>query len=339
MDNFEFKVEDCSSLKVDLLKNVYEKRNIVYGKLYKFEKVNHLKHSFLYVSYCKNLETDNFIVTIKGSIRKWYLGKNSFNDLTENEFEDCLNLIAHRLGIVNEEFWNCKIQKLEISLTIKLKAKYRHILKSFVYYSNFDRSTYGTNSLAFKGDAYGVKLYDTIEKTLSTKRIIKEINHKLIEKKIRRKTINLIKNKAFFVRCELDVNKIYKMKSTLKNLINSPIEIKNNWNKIYHEFKDMICSITCLSLNDEFGNEISLSAIRRKLELGEISIREFDRLVLIHMLGFDNYYEDINLLSNDTTKNRQREQLKKLLEVKMTKCDDLNVLIKGFDKALSKTEL
>ena len=57
---------------------------------------------------------------IQGSIRKWYLGGLSDDDLSWNEFNEAINLLAERLEIAPEVFYRFTISKLEVGLNGKI---------------------------------------------------------------------------------------------------------------------------------------------------------------------------------------------------------------------------
>ena len=97
---------------------------------------------------------------IYGSIRKWYLGKLSVNDLSRDEYEEAINLLAKRLEIPTEVFQRFTISKLEVGLNGKI---------------TYDSTYVKTQIIGFRSKPYklldgeGYRQFSTTSKNLAAK--------------------------------------------------------------------------------------------------------------------------------------------------------------------------
>ena len=97
---------------------------------------------------------------IYGSIRKWYLGGLSDNDLSWDEYDEAINLLAKRLEIPTEVFHQFTISKLEVGLNGKI---------------SYDSTYVKTQIIGFRSKPYklldgeGYRQFSTTSKNLVAK--------------------------------------------------------------------------------------------------------------------------------------------------------------------------
>lgn len=77
---------------------------------------------------------NNDVVTIKGSLRKWYFGNNSVKGLTLVSCIEATNHIAERLGLSWESLCSAKISQVEFGLNIPISIPFSILSKKIVSY-------------------------------------------------------------------------------------------------------------------------------------------------------------------------------------------------------------
>ncbi len=82
----------------------------------------------------KSIDTKNFVM-ITGSIRKWYLGNLSMDDLSKDSLYEALSLIAKELNIPIHNLLSFNISKIEVGLNMKLISENK-ILNKIVGFKN-----------------------------------------------------------------------------------------------------------------------------------------------------------------------------------------------------------
>ena len=133
-------------------------------------------------------------LTLLGSLRKWYFGKNTRQNLTLTKFKECIKILSEKTGVKEAKLWKANITRIECGLTIILPHKYKNIIDCFVKYKNFEREIKGDTTLYFKGENFNLMMYDKLD----------EIN----KNKILNDTKKLVKSKLYIFRFEVDVIKV-----------------------------------------------------------------------------------------------------------------------------------
>lgn len=83
---------------------------------------------------------NNGVVTIKGSVRKWYFGNNSVKDLTLLQFIEATNHIAERLSMSWTNFRIAKVSQVELGLNIPISIPFSVLSKKIVSYGTHKKS-------------------------------------------------------------------------------------------------------------------------------------------------------------------------------------------------------
>lgn len=237
----------------------------------------------LWLLLTANEKTEKFSLSISGSIRKWYFNKNSRSDLKYEEFNDSLNLLANDIGINLETLLNGKVTKIELGLTILLKAKMRRLIDCLIKYRNAEREIFKETTLYFKFGNYKLVFYDKyLEMNKCTKWTKKE---------------EIVFNKFYFLRFEINANKV--SGTNLKTDYNTPKKIIENWNSIPSLIENYISDIVFVDV---------ISSKKRN------EIRSYSNLknYLLH-LGIKKLVEENNI-SLLTSVIKNRSDTKKILK-------------------------
>ncbi|KAB5345288.1 hypothetical protein NXX53_11945 [Bacteroides salyersiae] len=76
-------------------------------------------------------------LTVRGSLRKWYLGENSIGDTLNDfthEYEDAIKLLLSLLGIKYSKAKHLNIARIEIGINVEVSEKCSEVLHRFVGY-------------------------------------------------------------------------------------------------------------------------------------------------------------------------------------------------------------
>lgn len=117
-------------------------------------------------------------VTISGSLRKWYFGKNNISDLTRKRFAECLKRLREKLRITEEELNYALVTQLEIGANLKLPPLYKQILSCISHYPKLKRLNVETETVEFQGENFDIIMYDKLEEVFKKKkkRVLKKLN-------------------------------------------------------------------------------------------------------------------------------------------------------------------
>lgn len=204
IDKIKIIIKDVN---VDYLRNNYDwrekmdihKENVIPSskRLYRYNLTHKSKPFKLRLLLTENLKTKQSTLSIDGSIRKWYFGKNTRKDLNYKEFIECIEIIESKIGFKKGEIWlKSNITKLEIGVTLLLKDFTIDILNCFVKYKEAKRDISHVTTLYFKQTNYELKFYD---KYLEI--------HKKDKKKLM-KYNEVISKKLLLLRFEISIEKV-----------------------------------------------------------------------------------------------------------------------------------
>lgn len=115
-------------------------------------------------------EHKNGVVTIKGSLRKWFFGMYSVKDLALKNFFEATKDIAERLGVSWESLCNAKITQVEIGFNIPISIPFGVLINKFVSYGTHKKGeirgkgrtkgNYGTLYFGERDRDVRLKIYD-----------------------------------------------------------------------------------------------------------------------------------------------------------------------------------
>ena len=300
LDKFQWKImQRCDKVYyVHYLKNPYK---IVKDKNYKLKLI--LKPE-------NNKKTYKLIV--KNSLRKWYFNRDGKRDLYKSNLLNCLRKLSLILGLKYKQFLNAKITKIEFGATIPLKPYFRYLHNGICFYPKLNKQTIESSATStYFGDkvnsSYHLIFYDKlalIYKNTKKEKLLKNLNCKI-----------------FFMRYEISVNKVSKVKfykentSTFKDLIKNwdiaKLEIYKTANKV--KYVDCISDFNLKNIrniNDVYNN-IQYIGIQR------LGIEYVINLIANLKTTNNTYYRNrifkfINENSNGDFKNLHKNFLLKL---------------------------
>ncbi len=185
----------------------------------------------------KDIELDNFTLSIQGSIRKWFYGVRSSQDFTKKKFSKCINDLANLIGIKENEIWRGKITKIETGITLRLKDKHRGMIHDIFKYKNARKNTFSDIGVEFKSANYDVIFYDLVERIFNKGSKGKGKNKKSTKKKINKNN--------FLFRYEIQSHKVSGTKM-FQDKLNTVYNIERNWDYIGKNLLDTIEEVVFL---------------------------------------------------------------------------------------------
>lgn len=233
----------------------------------------------LLIYYNENLKTKDKHLTIRGSVRKWYFGKNVRRDLTKTELIDCINTLVKVLYIKKQDLLNAKITKIEIGATLTLNAKFRVMLDCMYSFPRLNRNNY-KGSLYFgdkKESSYTLIFYDKLLE-------INKHKPKMLQKNLK------ANSKIFFCRYEICLNKVSQCRKFKIKTLN---ELLQNWEMV----KQYVVLETEKIKFVDYISPIKPNVKNRKYK------REY---LLIQENGFSNAINDIDVLYENNRSNRKK---------------------------------
>lgn len=171
LDYISIKFENIDLSKIRKLQNSYQinskgKQKITY---YLPNKANDHSLSIIYAPDSSKLQYGDVI--IEGSILKWYNGALSFDDLTiENELQ-AFQLIAERIGLSKEEFFEkVKLNIVEIGQNIITEVGADQYINAMTIQNKKTMYEYRNRGKAIFKTNLEIRLYDKILEMSSSKR-------------------------------------------------------------------------------------------------------------------------------------------------------------------------
>lgn len=211
-------------------------------------------------------------LSIKGSLRKWYFGKNCKRDLSLSEFSHCIDLLSEAIGVNKEILLQGRVTKIETGATLVLPARYRVVQDRLYSYPKLQRNKVYDSTLYFgdkRKSSYHLILYDKYEEIYKNRK-----------DKSRMLKANL---KIYFMRFEISVNTPSRI-SFFKEEVNTVQKISDNWDKIGEHLLNTFEKIKYADFSGE-------------PELGNKSYNEFKKLAIfygIKTIGMNYFVDQIN---------------------------------------------
>lgn len=103
------------------------------------------------------------LVTIRGSLRKWWYGSNSFRDLTSTHFNEALIQLSKSLNMPYAQLREASFSQCEIGLNVRVRIPPQDIEKRILKYGRLcleKRESIAETTLYFKGVDKTLVLYD-----------------------------------------------------------------------------------------------------------------------------------------------------------------------------------
>ena len=258
-----------------------------------------------------NSEGDSFLtVSIKpngafyitGSLRKWWFGnKTAVKDFNLKSFIECINLIAKKLKVSEEEFWYSNISNLEIGGNVILNQKYKYIIPAMMSFPRLERSNYKSSYTAFPASKSKIVAYDKIKEVLRN-------NIKLS---------NLLCKYVFVLRFEIKIKSISEY-SGCRTRINSLFDVRENWNSLLEHWVNTYCKI-------EFNLIQNPKVISKGKYLNRTEFKEYSLAKAIEVLG-QPFFENVIKENCNPSKRSQEKKYMRLVCEKFQRSDSVEYL-------------
>jgi hypothetical protein len=315
MDNFRFYLGIVKKISTENLERSYALAKN-YDKCYRLYRKKNFGENDWYLHVDVKKTFGGWKIRIRGSVRKWYLGKFSFKDLTKTEFENCIDLINERLGLEKDALWGAKTVYGEISLTVIAKPEMRYFLKNFVSYKEFEVMRVGNDYLKFFGDAKSLKFYN------SGAKIWKERN-------FGRRKIERLQSLYFVIfRVEATIKDLSHVEKGTEELLATPGKILKNWNEIYAKLRMYVNDVNCYGVSSE-----------KRFDLRNGGKKEFQRYLLrngIEFLSPETCFADARLLKSAKVRYETKKWLQEMLLETGYASSSKEDLLLYFDRKLAK---
>ncbi len=243
---------------------------------------------------------DDFTIKFNGSIRKWYFGKNTRQNLTKSQLKECIMLLTNKIGIREIDLLNAEVTQLEIGVTLLLKSYFKGIINCFVKHRHFTREVRETSvylkskeTKEGKEGAFKYKFYDKLlEINKNDTNFFSDAKKMNVQKKFNCFRFEIVLKKVCavpFYKENADTSDKKKEKADTLN------KILENWEEINYELYKHISTIHFVDLiSDE--KEINID------KLGKRDAQKYLQFTAIKRNGFFEELEKFEL--NNTSTNR-----------------------------------
>ena len=130
-----------------------DKRGFPHAKIWNQWHDHYLDITYVQDKYCK----------IRGSIRKWYLGGSSIQDLNYVSLQECLHRLANELEISYNDLLSGKVMKVEFGSCIQVPFEPKTLLSMFLYQPRLKEFNLRRYSKRFEGKYYNLSFYDKLQ--------------------------------------------------------------------------------------------------------------------------------------------------------------------------------
>jgi hypothetical protein len=255
------------------------------------------------------IDHEKSFLSIKGSIRKWYYGLTSLNDLTKNDFYQAVKRISECLEIPLYKVFQFEIYSIEIGLNIRINVDLDLVLKQAYKFRGLKRQEKPfDNYISFTNSDQMLTMYGKKKQILAE---IEEPNKKKWTTKYQRENVKYKFRDNNIIRIE------YKVFGGKFN-INQKLKIENlgqlitNYKRIYLLYWDIVQDI-------EFKNDDdSLIEFRPKQGYGK-ELNDYIGLCFLQIFGVDGMNSLINKL-----KSSSRRQMRMILKKRIKKLNEIN---------------
>lgn len=302
------------SIKIEGLHPIKVKKDRPYRKYYLNNPKSVLGQPIEIIRFYSPKE-DITRLKIMGSLRKWYLGRHTTQDLTFKSFLDCVDLLARELGLTKVQILSGSIHYIELGVCIRFYENMGGIINSIVSYKNFESiHLYRNQTVKFGGDAYKIGVYDKYTEIMCDKnkiykkKISKDIKTKGVyplNKSDKRRLAKKINETNFCLRFEVSVSDIHNSPPELNGKIKSLGDIQNNWNFLLEGLQAMFQNFEITKYN----LLLTRSYVKNK---GRKELNELKTYALVEKVGGVKNYVDLFL--RNIKSNHRSEIIKKELE-------------------------
>jgi hypothetical protein len=266
---------------------------------------------------------DDFTIKFNGSIRKWYFGKNTRQNLTKKQLNECIKLLSDKIGIREIDLLNAEVTQLEIGVTLLLKSYFKGVINCFVKHRHFTREVdnttvylKGKKTKEGKESAFKYKFYDKyLEINKNDMNFLNDLKKMNVQKKFNCFRFEIVLKKVCAV-------PFYKKNADTLN------KILENWEEINYKLMEHISTIHFVDLiSDE--KEINID------KLGKRDAEKYLQFIAIKRNGFFEELEKFELNNKSTNRSTKVKSFFKNYEYFLDKKFDYrNVLLQSLKKKI-----
>lgn len=286
MDNFTFYIFNFNSSKPELNNYSYWEEYIPKFKELKkpIPKEYHYFKKRLYndrgkCSLFLSLRYDDIKNTsrlrINGSLKNWYFGENSKNNLTRKQYMECIKKLSKKIGVETKVLIQAKITKIECGVTVKTNSNSIKLIDNFIWYKSFERIKEKESTLYFRGKFYDLILYDKLAEIIAKSKEMKK-------KPVKNKPNPLTEH---FIRFEVKVKKVSGIDFYKRNA-NTVGKIIKNWDKLLYKIQSSYKNI----------EYVDIDAKEKEVNFKKLPISKYNKYLQFKGIKEKGLYEVIDEL-------------------------------------------
>lgn len=180
---------------------------------------------------------------IHTNLRKDQFGQGTVKDLRFIDFEEVIRKKVGKFGISEKMFWNARVTKLELGVTLQLKSKMKGFLSCLDNFNGIThKNIYGDDGISYVGENYSVSLYNKLEKMWKNKELFPNTSNK-------KKSKEKVSRKNYLLRFELKIEKVSGFyRSSFRGKIDRLKDIRDNWNYLGKALLDLYADINYIDI-------------------------------------------------------------------------------------------
>lgn len=117
-----------------------------------------------------NEDTGEEFIVFENSIRKWYFGRNTRQNLRRSQYIDCIRLLSEGIGVREVDLWNARVTTFEIGVNLILDKELKNINDCLVRYRGLHREVRFT-SVYFHALKFKLRIYDKWAEIFKSKKM------------------------------------------------------------------------------------------------------------------------------------------------------------------------
>lgn len=238
---------------------------------------------------------DEFSIKFNGSIKKWYFGKNTRQNLSLTQLKDCIKLLSDKIGIREQDLLNAKVTQLKIGITLLLKSYLKNVIDCFVKHGSFKRK-FEETTLYFEGK----KSNELKESNYKYKFYEKYLEMNKYDENFRSNPTKMnVHKKFFFFRFEIVIKKVSGV-DFFKDKARTINDIINNWNEINCELDKRFKKIHFVDL---ISNE-------KVIDITKLGKRNGKKYLLFQKIKKNGFFEELEKFEISNTSTNRDTKIK-----------------------------
>ena len=258
---------------------------------------------YLYIKYVvygkpKNLPSNGYSISseliVHRNLRKDQFDEGTIADLRYNNFLKVIEKYIKKFDIDEKVFWNSRVTKLELGVTLRLSSKMKGILSCFDNFNGLaHKNIYGNDGISFVGENFSVSIYNKLRKMEKNGELFRNSTNKkmLIEK---------VTKNNYILRLELKIEKVSGFyRDSFSGKINRLKGIRDNWNYLGKALLDIYSDINYIDIiSPEVEDTISGKE--------RMPMNRFLQFKGIQSIGVDRFFNQLLPLMKDVKSSQSK---------------------------------